>query len=348
MAARHLRRHHDRRGHLLRRPDVRRLLDRRLEGDQRVRHEPDAGSRHRLHRSVLRRDDAVAGLRRARADHRRALQPRSARHRQEGRGHGQVDGRRRHRLLRAGSRVLHLRRRASTRRSPTTPASSSTRSSCRPIPTPNTKAAISATTSAPRRATSRCRRRTPRRTCAREMLGAMARDGLRGREAPPRSGLRPARARPEVRAADGHGRPHADLQILHPPGRQHLRQDRDLHAEADLRRQRLRHALPPVDLEGRQAGVRRQQIRRPVGDLPVLHRRHHQARQGDQRLHQPDHQLLQAAGAGLRGAGAARLFGAQPLGLLPHPLHHQPEGQARRGAFPRSARQSLSRLSRRC
>ena len=39
----------------------------------------------------------VAGLRRARADHRRALQPRSARHRQEGRGHGQVDGRRRHR-----------------------------------------------------------------------------------------------------------------------------------------------------------------------------------------------------------------------------------------------------------
>ena len=27
--------------------------------------------------------------------------------------------------------------------------------------------------------------------------------------------------------------------------------------------------VPPVDLEGRQAGIRRQQIRRPVGDLPV-------------------------------------------------------------------------------
>ena len=52
-----------------------------------------------------------AGLRRARADHRRALQPRSARHRQEGRGHGQVDGRRRHHLLRPGSRVLRVRRR---------------------------------------------------------------------------------------------------------------------------------------------------------------------------------------------------------------------------------------------
>ena len=36
-------------------------------------------------------------------------------------------------------------------------------------------------------------------------------DGLRGREAPPRGGLGPARARPEVRAADGDGRPDADL-----------------------------------------------------------------------------------------------------------------------------------------
>ena len=114
----------------------------------------------------------------------------------------------------------------------------------------------------------------------------------------------------------------------------------------DLWRQRLGHALPPVDLEGRQAGVRRRQICRPVGYLPVLHRRHHQARQGDQRLHQPDHQLLQASGARLRGAGAARLFGAQPLGLLPHPLHRKPEGQARRSALPRSARQSVSRLCR--
>ena len=40
-----------------------------------------------------------------------------------------------------------------------------------------------------------------------EMLAAMARDGLHGREAPPRGGLGPARARPEVRAADDDGRP---------------------------------------------------------------------------------------------------------------------------------------------
>ena len=44
-----------------------------------------------------------------------------------------------------------------------------------------------------------------------------------------------------------------------------------------------------------------------------LHRRRPQARQGHQRLHQPDHQLLQASGAGLRGSRAARLLGAQPL-----------------------------------
>ncbi len=59
---------------------------------------------------------------------------------------------------------------------------------------------------------------------------------------------------PMVKLADAP----ADLQVLHPQRGAQLRQDRDLHAEADLRRQRLGHALPPVDLEGRQAAVRRQ------------------------------------------------------------------------------------------
>ena len=141
---------HDRRGHLRRRPDVRRLLDRRLEGDQRVRHEPDAGSGDRLHRSVLRRDHAVDRLRRARADHRRALQPRPARHRQEGRGPCQVDRRRRHRSSSAPRPSSSCSTTCASRPTPTTPASSSTRSNCRPTPTPTTKAATSATASAPR------------------------------------------------------------------------------------------------------------------------------------------------------------------------------------------------------
>jgi glutamine synthetase len=58
----------------------------------------------------------------------------------------------------------------------------------------------------------------------------------------------------------------------------------------------------------------------------------------------PLDQLLQAPGPGLRGAGAARLFGAQPLGLLPHPVHDL----ARRPSASRSAspirRQPLPRL----
>jgi glutamine synthetase len=45
--------------------------------------------------------------------------------------------------------------------------------------------------------------------------------------------------------------------------------------------------------------LRRRRVCRPVGNLPVLHRRHHQARQGPERLHQPVDQLLQASGPGL-------------------------------------------------
>ena len=44
---------------------------------------------------------------------------------------------------------------------------------------------------------------------------------------------------------------------------------------------------------------------------PLVHRRHHQARQGTLRIHQPDHQLLQASGAGLRSAGQHGLL--QPV-----------------------------------
>ena len=97
-----------------------------------------------------------------------------------------------------------------------------------------------------------------------EMLTVMAEMGVRIGKAPPRGGGRPARARPEVRRAGAQRRQDADLQIRRAPGRQCLRQDRDLHAEADLRRQRLGHARPPVDLEGRQADLRRQRIFRPV------------------------------------------------------------------------------------
>ena len=187
--------------------------------------------------------------------------------------------------------------------------------------TPITKAAISATASAPRRAISRCRRRIRRRTCAAKCSAAMAKMGAKVEKhhhevasAQHELGLKFS---PLTTMAD-------QLQVY----KYCIHQVAQIYGKTATfmpkpvyRRQRLGHALPSVDLERRQAGVRRQQIFRSVGNLPLVHRRHHQARQGDERLHQPDHQLLQASGAGLRGAGAARLFGAQPFGVVPHPLH---------------------------
>ena len=282
-----------------RRHDVRRLVDRRLEGDQRIRHVPDARPGHRDDRSVLRRDHHGHHLRRAGADHRRALQPRPARHRQEGRGDGEVDGRRRHRLLRPGSRVLRVRRRPLLSRRPTTPASSSNSSE---LPT-NSDTEYEGGNLGHRIRTKGGYFPVPPQDSVQdmrsEMLGAMAKMGVKVEKHHHEVASAQHELGMKFDTHDADGRPDADLQILHPPGRAHLRQDRHLHAEAGLWRQRLGHALPPVDLEGRQAGIRRQQVRRPVGDLPVLHRRHHQARQGDQRLHQPVDQLLQAPGPGL-------------------------------------------------
>ena len=60
----------------------------------------------------------------------------------------------------------------------------------------------------------------------------------------------------------------------------------------------------------------------------------------------PSDQQLQAADPRVRGAGAAGLFGAQPLGVLPHSVRDQPEGQARGSAIPRSGREPVSGVRR--
>ena len=62
-------------------------------------------------------------------------------------------------------------------------------------------------------------------------------------------------------------------------------------------------------------------------------------------LTNPGHQLLQAAGAGLRGAGEPGLLEPQPLGGVPHPdLLGEPEGEARGGPLPGSLLQRVPRL----
>ena len=62
-----------------------------------------------------------------------------------------------------------------------------------------------------------------------------------------------------------------------------------LHAQADQVRQRQRYAHPLFDLGRRQADFRRQWLCRTQRQLPVLHRRGDQARQGAERLHQSHH-----------------------------------------------------------
>ncbi len=129
------------------------------------------------------------------------------------------------------------------------------------------------------------------------------------------------------------GRRTDDDEVHHPQRRAPQRQDRHLHAQAAGRRQRQRHARAPVAVQGRRQPVLRRRLRRPVADRAVVHRRHLQARARHQRLRQLHHQLLQAPGAGLRGAGDAGLFGAQPFGVLPHSR----TWRIRRAAASRSA-----------
>ena len=90
-------------------------------------------------------------------------------------------------------------------------------------------------------------------------------------------------------------------------------------------------------------------LRRSVGHGAPLHRRHPAPRAVAAGVHQPDGELLQAPGAGLRGADQPGVQPAQPVGVRAHPDHgQQPEGQAARVPLPRHARATRTWRSRRC
>ncbi len=155
-----------RQGSLRRRHDVRRLIDRRLEGDQRVRHAADAGSRVCAHRSVLPAEDAGDHVRHPQPERQHAVQPRPAHDGEKGGDVPEVRRHRRHRVLRPRSRVLRVLGRAVVTPTRTTPATRSTIRNCRPTRAAPTKAATWATARGPRAATSPSRRSTACRTCA--------------------------------------------------------------------------------------------------------------------------------------------------------------------------------------
>ena len=245
-----------------RRPRLRRLVDRRLEGHPGLRHAADAGSRRRAHGPVHRRAGAQHQLRRDRTDRRQALRPLPALHREARRGVPEVHRPGRRRLLRPRARVLHLRRRDLERRHVRLLGEDQVRRSALvdrdrlrvgQHGAPRAGEGRLLPGAAGRHAAGHPQRDVPRARAA----------GRGSRSAPPRSGgRRPVRDRHAVRAARAARRLDADPQVHGVERRRVLRQDGDLHAEAGRRRQRLGHARAPVGVEGRQEPVRGQRLRR--------------------------------------------------------------------------------------
>ncbi len=330
------------------RPRVRRLVDRGMERHPGLGHAADARRQHGLHRSVHGRDDAQHQLRRGRAVGRQGLRARSALARPSRGGLSQVHGAWRHRLFRPGAGILHLRRR---------------RVVGRHVGQLLQDLLIRGRVVVRRKIRGRQHGSSADREgrlfsgpagrfAAGHPLGDLSRagaDGRGSRGAPSRSRERWAvRDRHQVRAAGPARRLAADPEVR---GAQHgarVRQDGDVHAEADRRRQRIRHALPPVDLQGRQEPVCRRRLRRSVRDRALLHRRHHQAREGAERDHEPGHELVQAARSGLRGADQSRLFGAQSLGGDPHSVRRPIRRDAASKCASPIRRQIRISRSRRC
>ena len=168
-------------------------------------------------------------------------------------------------------------------------------------------------------------------------------DGLSRRGGAPRGRARPARDRLPLRRCADDGRQHQHVPLRREERRDQERPARDLHAQADLRHQRLRHAHAHVAVLGRHEHLlRRQGAVAAERDLPELHRRHPAPREGLLRDHQPAGEFLQAAGARLRSADQHRVVGEEP-----QPARARAGGarhvDAHRAAHARSVVQSVSR-----
>ena len=337
------------RGDVRGRHRLRRLERRRLAGDQRGRPAGRPAARDGPDRPVHGAADPDDDLQHPGPDHPAGLHPRPPQHRPQ--------GRQLHAEHRAG-RHLPARARSSSSSSSTTSGS---------------------TSAGTRRSTTSTRSRGPGTAAGSSSpnLGYKPGSGLGYFPCPPTDSLADLRTEMAQRMAEcgiatsahyhevatggqceidldapapGRERRPGDAgQVHHPQRRPPQRQDRDVHAQAALRRQRLGHAHPLLALEGRGPAPRRQRLRRPERPGPVRHRRPAQARPGALRVRQPDDQQLQAAVDGLRGPDQALVQPPQPRGGHPDPgPQPEPAGAGGSSTAAPTARPTPTCSSRPC
>ena len=229
------------------------------ESDMLIIPDPDDG----VHRSVHRGEDAQPDLRRLRSDHQGEIRALPAQHRPEGGSVPEVHRHRRHGVLRRRGGVLHLRRRPLRHQRAQQlllswiPSKGRWNSGRDEMPNLGYK---------PRYKEGYFP--VPPTDQLQDLRNEMTKN-LIGRglhvEAQHHEVATAGQSEIDLRFAPllEERRRAAALQVHHQEHRAPAREDRHLHAEADLRRQRLGDARPPEPLEGREAALLRQRLRQP-------------------------------------------------------------------------------------
>ena len=150
-------------------------------------------------------------------------------------------------------------------------------------------------------------------------------DGFSRRSRASRGRARPARNRLPLRRRARNRRQRQHLPFRRQERGAAQRPARDVHAQADLRTERLRHAHASVAVSRQgQRLSRRQRAVAVERNLPALHRRTAAARQGVLRRHQSARELVQAPRARLRSADRDRVVReeSQPAGARSGDARH--------------------------